>query len=114
MTYFEVNAKEETKDPRLLRFLNNLEDIKNNAAREAGLNDDLFWKNVEVDIQAWNVDDIHALVVSLKKFPKEIQSRWGEKSGGLLNIAIKVYHEKGGAEPFIIATSDKKKKSKWG
>ena len=57
---------------------------------------------------------MYTFITSWKKFPEEIRRRWGEKSNSLLDIAIKVYHEKGGLAPFNVPPSGKVKKSKWG
>ena len=110
---FSTGEREEVGGGHFLRLLNNLEDIKNNAARESGLDGNLFWRQIEEQLQSWNLEDLYTLIVFGNKLPKEIAKRWGEKSGTLLSATIKVYHEKGGTGPLNIQSVGRKK-SKWG
>ena len=78
---FLVDSKGETKDTFFSRFLNDLQDIKNNAARESGTDEEAFWEHVQKDLRAWTLDDLYALVsIQNNDLLDTLSKTWGEKS----------------------------------
>ncbi len=103
---FSVDPEGNTKDNLFSRFFNELEDIKNNAAREAGTDKEAFWENTKKGLRNWALDDIYNFVVSWNNLNKQLLRTW-ENPERLLSVMIEVYREKGGKAPWNISRSGK-------